>query len=71
MATPHENPDEYTIHGIPRSFFTRKLQAAMGFYGLPYRTVTRIPSSGDELSQRAQTHQIPILECSTRGPWTN
>lgn len=62
MATPHENPDEYTIHGIPRSFFTRKLQAAMGFYGLPYRTVTRPPSAGDELSRRAKTHQIPILE---------
>ncbi len=62
MATPHENPDEYTIHGIPRSFFTRKLQAAMDFYGLPYRTVTRIPSSGDEVGERAQTHQIPILE---------
>ncbi len=29
MATRHENPDEYTIHGIPRSFFTRKLQAAL------------------------------------------
>ncbi len=37
MTTPHENPDEYTIHGIPRSFFTRKLQAAMDFYGLPCR----------------------------------
>jgi len=62
MVTPMENPDEYTIHGIPQSFFTRKLQAAMGFYGLPYRIVRRPPSAGDELSQRSQTHQIPILE---------
>ena len=56
------NRDEYVIHGMPRSLFARKLEAAFGFYGLPCRTVPRGTGGGDALGQRAGTHQIPILE---------
>ena len=54
-------PSEYVIHGVPRSLFTRKLQAAFGFYGLPCRMEPRGPAGGDALAQRAGTHQVPIL----------
>lgn len=53
---------EYVIHGVPRSLFTRKLQAAFEFYALPYRIEPRGTGSDDLLAKRAATHQIPILE---------
>jgi glutathione S-transferase len=53
---------EYVIHGIPRSLFTRKLQAAIAFYGLPHRIEPRGTGADDPLGQRAGTHQIPVLE---------
>jgi glutathione S-transferase len=59
MAEPI--PNEYVIHGIPRSLFTRKLQAAFAFYGLPHRVEPRAIGGDDPLGQRAGTHQIPIL----------
>ena len=57
-----ELPSDYVIHGIPRSFFTRKLEAAFGFYGLPWRSEPRGIGGDDGLGQRAGTHQIPIVE---------
>ncbi len=59
MADPI--PNEYVIHGIPRSLFTRKLQAAFAFYGLPHRLEARGTGGDDSLGRRAGTHQIPIL----------
>ena len=52
----------YVIHGIPRSLFTRKLQAAFDFYGLDHAMEPRGIGGDDDLGQRAGTHQIPILE---------
>jgi len=57
-----DDRDEYVIHGIPRSLFTRKLEAAFAFYHLPYRGAPRGIGGDDSLGQRAGTHQIPILE---------
>ncbi len=51
----------YVIHGIPRSLFTRKLEAAFAFYGVEYELVSR-GIGDDEIGKRAGTHQIPILE---------
>ena len=51
----------YTIHGFPRSLFTRKLEAAFAFYGLPYDRVPR-GIGDDSIGKRAGTHQIPVLE---------
>jgi glutathione S-transferase len=59
MPDPISN--EYVIHGLPRSLFTRKLQAAFSFYGLPYRVEPRFIGGDDLLGRRAGTHQIPIL----------
>lgn len=53
--------DEYVVHGIDRSLFTRKLEAALDFYGAPYRREERGMGAGGELQTRANTHQIPIL----------
>ncbi len=51
----------YTIHGISRSLFTRKLEAAFTFYGLSFDRAPRAIGD-DTLGRRAGTHQIPILE---------
>ena len=53
--------DEYTVHGGPRSLFTRKLTAALDFYGARYRIKPRGPSADDDLQVRANTHQIPLI----------
>jgi glutathione S-transferase len=58
---------EYVIHGIPRSLFTRKLQAAFDFYGLPHRIEPRGTGVEDEIGKRAGTQQIPVL--STPENW--
>lgn len=60
-SKPPPTAREYVIHGIPRSLFTRKLEAAFEFYCLPYRQAARSIGQ-DELGERAGTHQIPILE---------
>ncbi len=54
--------DEYLVHGGPRSLFTRKLTAALDFYGAPYRIKPRGPSAEDDLQVRANTHQIPLIQ---------
>jgi len=53
---------EYVIHGAPFSLFTRKLEAALIFYDLPFRHVTAGIGEESEAARRSGTHQIPILE---------
>lgn len=52
----------YVVHGAPISLFTRKLEAALSFYGAPYRSVAKNPSTRDQVEARAATHQVPVLE---------
>ena len=52
---------EYTVHGFPKSLFTRKLEAALRFYEAPFHLESKGIGEGDEVEQRAQTHQIPVL----------
>ena len=52
---------EYVIHGAPISLFTRKLEAAFDFYGVPYRSERKGTRDGGDLEARAGTHQIPVL----------
>ncbi|MEM7017007.1 MAG: glutathione S-transferase family protein [Pseudomonadota bacterium] len=61
--TTKQNPPvaEYVVYGGARSLFTRKLTAALDFYGAPYRIEPRGPFARDELQNRANTHQIPLL----------
>jgi glutathione S-transferase len=54
--------DEYVVHGGARSLFTRKLTAALDFYGAHYRIERRAPFADDELKIRANTHQIPLIQ---------
>ncbi len=52
---------QYVIHGAPISLFTRKLEAAFDFYGVPYRSARKGTRDGSDLETRAGTHQIPVL----------
>jgi len=58
MSIPHE----YVIHGAPFSLFTRKLEAALIFYDLPFRHAVAGIGEESEAARRSGTHQIPILE---------
>ncbi|MDG2306659.1 MAG: glutathione S-transferase family protein [Candidatus Binatia bacterium] len=49
--------NEYVIYGPSISLFTRKLQAAFRFYGVPFRT--EMPDQ--DIGGRAATHQVPVL----------
>lgn len=49
--------DEYEIHGPSISLFTRKLEAALRFYGVPFRRQMPDP----DVAGRAATHQVPVL----------
>lgn len=48
---------QYTIYGNELSYFTRKLEAAMIFYGAPYELKPKPP----EAQARSGTHQVPVL----------
>jgi glutathione S-transferase len=54
--------DQYVIHGAPFSLFTRKLEAALRFYGAPFRNETKAIGGEDEAGRRAGTHQVPVLQ---------
>ena len=52
----------YVVLGGPRSLFTRKLTAALDFYEADYSIVDRSPFVKDVYQERANTHQIPLLQ---------
>lgn len=54
-------PEPYVIHGAPFSLFTRKLEAALRFYDLPFRLENAGIGDDATASKRADTHQIPVL----------
>jgi glutathione S-transferase len=51
----------YIIYGPKISLFTRKLEAAFRFYGVPFRRENKTAENGPELEQRSGTHQVPVL----------
>ncbi|MEL6343121.1 MAG: glutathione S-transferase family protein [Myxococcota bacterium] len=51
----------YELYGSELSYFTRKLEAALIFYGIDYQSIDKVPTNGRELESRAGTHQIPVL----------
>lgn len=57
MADP-----DYVLYGIPRSLFTRKLEAALRFYAAPFELRRLGLNEQGEIQQRAATHQIPVLK---------
>jgi glutathione S-transferase len=52
----------YSIFGSPISLFTRKLEAAMQFYGAPFTFERKRDDNREEIERRAGTHQIPVLQ---------
>ena len=52
---------EYIVYGGPISLFTRKLEAALRFYGAPHRMERKNEANREELESRARTHQVPVL----------
>lgn len=53
---------DYTIFGSPISLITRKLEAAMQFYGAPYSFERKREDNREAIEQRSGTHQIPVLK---------
>ena len=52
---------QYTVYGIELSLFTRKLEAAMIFYGAPFERKPKTQDNRKEIEHRSGTHQIPVL----------
>jgi len=53
----------YTWYGHPLSYFSMKLDAALGFYGVHFdRTEITLATTLEPIRQRAGTHMIPVLE---------
>ncbi len=53
--------DTYTIYGGELSLFTRKLEAAMRFYGAPFELVDKRTADAAVIETRSGTHQVPVL----------
>ncbi len=54
--------EEYVLYGGGYSLFTRKLQAALRFQGVPFRLEVKQPRNSDEIEKRSGTHQVPVLQ---------
>lgn len=53
---------KYIVYGNELSYFTRKLETAMIFYGANYELRAKDASNGPEIEQRSGTHQVPVLQ---------
>ncbi len=51
----------YIVYGGELSYFTRKLEAAMIFYGAEFTNQAKTPDLAAEIEQRSGTHQVPVL----------
>ena len=56
---------KYIIYGGELSYFTRKLEAAMIFYGLDFEM--RSKNEGQDIESRSGTHQVPVLQTRRTG----
>lgn len=52
---------EYILYGGDLSYFSRKLQAALRFYGAPFRFERKAPELRETIEKRSGTHQVPVL----------
>jgi glutathione S-transferase len=51
----------YIVYGGELSYFTRKLEAALIFYGIDYEIRAKTPDIRELVETRAGTHQVPVL----------
>ncbi len=54
-------PARYVVYGWQRSYFTRKLIAALHFYGADWEYQNKTTENADEIRLRSGTHQVPVL----------
>ena len=52
----------YRIYGGELSYFTRKLEAAMIFYGAPFEMLDKNEHDPQQIEARSGTHQVPVLQ---------
>ncbi len=53
---------KYIVYGSDFSYFTRKLEAAMIFYGADYEQRSKGANNAKDIEQRSGTHQVPVLQ---------
>ncbi len=51
----------YVIYGGELSYFSRKLEAAMIFYGADFEMCGKNQDNAQEIESRSGTHQVPVL----------
>jgi glutathione S-transferase len=51
----------YVVYGGELSLFTRKLEAALQFYGAQYARVPKTSDNAALIESRSGTHQVPVL----------
>jgi glutathione S-transferase len=54
----------YAIYGGELSYFTRKLEAALIFYGADHEMRRKSSDNREEIEHRSGTHQVPVLHTS-------
>jgi hypothetical protein len=54
-------PDNYTLYGSVLSLFTRKLESALVWYGVPFARQPKTSLTFAEIDRRSGTHQMPAL----------
>ena len=54
-------PRNFIVYGGELSYFTRKLEAAMLFYGAEFELRSKTPDMREEIESRSGTHQVPVL----------
>ena len=52
----------YRIYGGELSYFTRKLEAALIFYGAPFEMLDKNEHDAQHIEARSGTHQVPVLQ---------
>ena len=57
-----ETGAEYILYGPPLSLFTRKLEAALRFYGVPFRSEAKTQENSKLLETRSGSHQVPVFQ---------
>ncbi|MEM9773117.1 MAG: glutathione S-transferase family protein [Chloroflexota bacterium] len=53
--------DSYYLYGWEQSYFTRKLEAALIFYGADFQLRPKTLENRREVQLRSGTHQVPVL----------
>ena len=55
-------PNQYTVYGSELSLFTRKLEAGLVFYNIPFTRIIKTQDIREDIEKRSGTHQIPVLQ---------